>query len=111
MTNLRGLDFSGNKATLVQRLMEDDNRREHGDSNMIKGKAQQEESEDLLTKNDCPICWDKTEEDNRMYLFKCCKKWTCITCSIKWITEPRCMLCNIDKTEDRLARATVTLLD
>ena len=52
MTNLRGLDFSGNKATLVQRLMEDDNRREHGYSNMIKGKTQQEETEDLLTEND-----------------------------------------------------------
>ena len=48
-----------------------------------------------------------------MYLYKCCKKCTCITCSIKWIAEPRFALCNVDKTEDRLAMAsaTVALLD
>ena len=44
MTNLRGLDFSGNKATLVQRLMEDDNRREHVYSKQINRRPAREES-------------------------------------------------------------------
>ena len=74
-------------------------------------EIQQAEPEDLLDKTQCLICFDKTEEDSRMYLYMCCEKWTCITCSLKCIEKPGCMLCNVDKMEDRLAGATTVLLD
>ena len=55
MTNLRGLDFSGSRTMLVQRLIEDDIRRE-------QGYGKQEETEDQLMENQCPICYEETEE-------------------------------------------------
>ena len=122
MVNLRGLGFSGNKATLLQRLMEDDNERKNNNNskdNSASGQTtedsiqeiQQAGPPDILKENNCPICYSETEEDSRIHMFRCCGNWICIACCNKWINEPRCMICNINKTEDRLARATVTLLD
>ena len=98
MINHRGLDFSGSRTTLVQRLMEDDIRREQG--------KPQEETEDQRMENQCPICYEETEENSRMHMYMCCKKWNCIQCGIKWIEHPRCMLCNVNKTEGRSAEDT-----
>jgi hypothetical protein len=91
MTIHRGLDFSGSRTMLVQRLMEDDIRREQG--------KPQEETEDQLMENQCPICYEETEENSRVHMYMCCEKWNCIQCSIRWIEEPRCMLCNVNKSQ------------
>ena len=123
MVSLRGLDSSGNKATLVQKLIEDDNERKNNDDKDNNDQTQEDSIQeiqqakppDLLQKDDCPICFSKTEEDNRihnvMFTDRCCGNWQCVTCCNKWIAEPRCPLCNVDKTEDRLSRATAVLLD
>ena len=111
MVSLRCLEPSGDKATLVQKLTMDDYKRKNIDDEDSDDQApedsvqvtQQAEPGNLIERNQCPICYDETEENNRMYLHMCCLKWTCITCSLKWIDHPRCMLCNVNKTEGRSA--------
>ena len=106
IANLRGIDFSGSKAILLQRIIESHSTMQGNNSTTLNSgqttentlqEVQQAGPSDFLTENECPICYKTTREDRRIHRYRCCKQWTCMVCCDKWTDEPRLTRQKADK--------------